>query len=66
VAELEDGGQHVLGDHAEAGGQLLVGPGDPRRGVAQPLALGVLADRDEQLAHGRGGPLVVERRHVGR
>ena len=43
-------------------GQLGVRPGDPGRGVVQPLAVGVLADRDQQLADGGLGARVVERR----
>ena len=40
------------GSCQQPGEYLLVGPGHPRRGLAQALAVGVLTDRDEQLADG--------------
>ena len=47
-------------EQPHAGQQLGVRPGDPGRGLAQPLAVGVLADRDQQLADGRLGAGLVE------
>ena len=45
VADVEGGGEHVVGRLAQALGQLGVRPRDPRRRLAQALALGVLAHR---------------------
>src|SRR3954452_9440708 len=65
VVEGEDRGQHVLGGRTHPGRELLGGAGDPPRRLAQPLAPGVLTDRDEQLSDGRLGARVVERGYVG-
>jgi hypothetical protein len=51
VAGLERGGQHLRRVDPQAGEQLSVRPGDPGRGLAQPVAVGVLADRDQDLPH---------------
>ena len=44
--------------------KISVGAGDPGRGVAQALPVGVLADRDEQLADRGLGAGLVEAVHV--
>ena len=64
VAEVEGRGQDVLGRHAQPDGELGVRPRHPGRGLAQALALGVLADGREQLADGRLGAGLVEGGHV--
>jgi hypothetical protein len=64
VADVEGRGQHVLGRHPHPAGDLGVHPRDPGGGVEQPVALGVLADRREQLSHGRFRARLVERRYV--
>ena len=51
VTEVEGRRQDVLRGHAQAAEDLLVGPRYPGRSVKQPLAIGVLAYGDEQLAH---------------
>ncbi len=53
--------QHALGRRVEAREGLGVGAGDPVRGVAEPLTVGVLTDGDEQLPHRRRGAVVVDR-----
>jgi hypothetical protein len=63
VADVEGGGEHVLGPLMHADGQL--GPGlshSPGR-VAQALAIGVLAHGEQQLPHRCRRAAVVE---VGR
>src|SRR5690348_9546405 len=49
VVRVEDGGEHVLRALPQPGELLGVGPRDPRRGVAQAVALRVLADREQDL-----------------
>ena len=53
--------EHVGGVLPQPGEDSRVGPGDPRRGVAQALAVGVLADRDEELADRGLGAREVDR-----
>ncbi len=45
---------------AEAGEDLAVGARDPVGSIAQPVALGIFADRDQDLAHGAGDAGFVE------
>src|SRR5262245_27730751 len=52
----------VPGILAQAGKELLVGVGHPLWRAPQPFAVGVLADGDEDLAHRRLDPLLVELR----
>jgi hypothetical protein len=54
--------QHGVRIGIEAGENLLVGPGDSGRRVAEPVAVRVLADRDQQLAYGCFGTGPVHRR----
>ena len=61
VAELERRRQDVGRVLTQAAEHLRVGAGEPRRGVAQAFAVGVLADGDEQLADGGLDPRMVER-----
>ena len=49
VVRVEDGGEHVLRALPQPGELLGVGPRDPRRGVAQAVALRILADREQDL-----------------
>ena len=60
VAEVEGRRQDVLGPLPQPGEDLLVRTGHPGRRLPQSLAVRVLADRDQQLAHGVLGPLLVE------
>ena len=60
VAEVEGRRQDVLGLLAQAGEYLGVGTRHPRRRLPQALAVRVLADRDQELADGRLGALLVE------
>ncbi len=53
VAEVEGGLQHVLGLHRQAREDLRVGTRDPGRGLLEPVAVGVLPDREQDLAHRR-------------
>jgi len=66
VAEVEGRGEDVLRLLPEAREYLLVRPGDPGRGLQQTLAVRVLAHREEQLADGVLGPLLVEGPDGGR
>ena len=50
---------------AQAGEGLGIGAGDARRRVEQALAIRVLADRDEDLAHRAGDPVMVHPEHGG-
>ena len=52
MADVEGRGQDVGGVLAQPGEDLRVGPGDPAGGVEQPLAVGVLPDREQQLPDG--------------
>src|SRR5215472_18337910 len=49
VVRVEDGGEHVLRALPEPGELFGVGPRDPGRGVAQAVALRVLADGEQDL-----------------
>src|SRR5690348_5112503 len=49
VVRVEDGGEHVLRVLPQPGELLGVGPGHPGGGVAQAVALRVLADREQDL-----------------
>ena len=61
VAEVEGRGQHLLGLLPQPGEHLRVRPRHPLRGVLQPVAVGVLADTDQDLPDGGHDPGVVER-----
>jgi hypothetical protein len=50
VVRLEGRGQHLGRVDAQAGEQLGVGAGDPGRCLAQPVAVRVLADGEQDLA----------------
>ena len=63
MAEVEGRGEDVLRRHVQAGEDLRVGPRDPGRGVGEALAIGVLADADEQLAHRALDALGIEGAH---
>jgi hypothetical protein len=52
VVGLERGEQHLGGVDAQAGEELGVGAGDAGRGLAQAVAVRVLADRDQDLPDG--------------
>ena len=56
VADVERGREDLARVLVHAGQQLGVRLGDAARGVTQPVAVGVLADRDQQLADRRLGP----------
>jgi hypothetical protein len=60
VLLVERGVEHVVGIDVEAGEHLPVRPCHPRRGVDQALALRVLSNGDQQLAHGGFGSDLVE------
>ena len=49
MVRVENGGEHVPRDLPEPGELLRVSSRDPGRGVAQAIALRVLADRDQDL-----------------
>jgi hypothetical protein len=51
VVGLEGGLEDLGRVDPQAGEQLRIGPGDPRRGALEPIAVGVFADRDEDLAN---------------
>src|ERR1035438_4136230 len=51
VVGVEHGGQDVLSPLAQPGELLREGPGDPGRGVPQPVPLRVLADGEQDLLH---------------
>ena len=53
---LERRGQHLGRVDPQAGEELRVGPGHPGRGALQAVAVGVLADRDQDLADGALDP----------
>ena len=57
--------QDGVGIGIEAREDLRIGPRDPGGGVAQALAIGVLADGDQQLADGRLGAGPVDARRPG-
>jgi hypothetical protein len=50
VVRLEGRGQDLGRVDAQAGEELGVGAGDPGGCLAQPVAVGILADGDEDLA----------------
>jgi hypothetical protein len=50
VVRLEGRGQDLGRVDAQAGEELCVGAGDPGGCLAQPVAVGILADGDEDLA----------------
>jgi hypothetical protein len=52
VVGLERREQHLGRVDPQAGEQLRVGAGDPGRGLAQAVAVGVFADGDQDLADG--------------
>jgi hypothetical protein len=60
VVGLEHGGEHLGGVDPQAGEQLGVRAGDPGRGAAQAVAVGVFADGDQDLPDGRLDPLQVD------
>ena len=60
VPFVEGGVEHLVGICEQSAEHLAVGARDPRRGVAQPLTLGVLADGDQQFPYGRLGPGLIE------
>ena len=62
VLFVECGVQHGVRIGVEPGEHLLVGAGDPGGGVLQAVPVGILADRDQQLAHRRLGARLVEHR----
>src|SRR5260370_39733996 len=49
MVSVEDGGEHVLRTLPQSGELLRVGPRDPGGGIAQAVALRILADRDQDL-----------------
>lgn len=59
VAEVEGGRQDLGGVGLQPVEDLRVRAGDPHRGVAQALAVGVLSDADQDLPDGGGHPLGV-------
>jgi hypothetical protein len=61
VVGLERGLEHLGRLDPEPGEQLRVGPRHPGRRQAEPVAVGVFADRDEDLADGGLDPLQVDR-----
>ena len=54
--------EHVTGIGEQAGEDLPVRPRDSGRGVAQAIALGVLADGEQQFSHGTLGAADVHAR----
>jgi hypothetical protein len=50
VVGLEGGGEDLGRVDAEPGEELRVRPRDPSRGALQPVAVGIFADRDQDLA----------------
>jgi hypothetical protein len=62
VPEVERGGEHVAGVLVQPGEDLGAGPGDAEGSVPQAVAIGVLADADEELADGGLDPGNVEPR----
>ena len=52
MALFEAHPQHIGGVLAQAREHLRVHIGDTARGVAQPLAVGVFAEANDNLAHG--------------
>src|ERR671910_120702 len=66
VAGLEGGGQVRVGLFVQARADLGVHAGDPLRGVAQSLTVGLLAHRLQDLAHRLGDAVEVHRRGDGR
>jgi hypothetical protein len=52
--------ENLVGLDEQAAEDLFVRARDAFRGCLQPLAIGVLADRDEQLTDGRGRPVEVD------
>jgi len=51
VISVEYGAEDFLGMLPHAGKLFGIGPGDPSGSVAQPVAVGILADGDQDLAH---------------
>ena len=60
VVLVEDRGQHLGGVGTDAGEDLGVRPGHPLGGVAQAVAVGILTDRDQNLADGCGHARLVD------
>lgn len=60
MVRLEGRRQDLGRVDAQAGEELGVGAGDPGGRLAQPVAVGVLADGDEDLADGRLDALQVD------
>ena len=63
---VECGVQHRIRVGVQPGEHLPVGPGDPRRGLLQPLAVGVLTHRQQQFADRSFSASLVELRDVER
>jgi hypothetical protein len=61
VARLERRVQHLGRVDPQAGEQLGVRPGDPGRRLDQSVPVGILADRDQDLADGLLDPGQVDR-----
>src|SRR5690606_32003686 len=59
MVDVEHLVEHVLGGEPEAGELLRVGAGDPGRRLEKTVAVGILADGVEDLAHGLLDPAVI-------
>ena len=51
VAEVEDGGQHLLRILPQTAEHLRVRPRDPLRSIAQTVPIGIFTDPDQDLAY---------------
>jgi hypothetical protein len=61
VVGLEGGREHLGRVDPEAGEEFRVGLGDPGRGLAQPVTIGILTDGDEDLPYRFLDPLEIDR-----
>ena len=62
VLLVKGGVQHGIRIGVQPGEHLLVRPSDPRRGLLQPVPVGIFPDRNQQFTHRRFGARLVERR----
>jgi hypothetical protein len=61
VPDVEHGIENFLWVLVQTREHLVVGPGNPHRGLFQALAIRVLPQRDEQITDCGGGPIKVDR-----
>ena len=52
MTQIEGRGQDIRRLLVEPAEHLGIPPRDPRRGIAEPVAIGILTDGDEEVPHG--------------